>query len=76
MNGMITNWSSPTTSYLGNNTMFLGGMVVIDLKKQTVNPHTKFLLWIELTFHGGNKHIYRHYNKRACSGERWDDICS
>lgn len=35
MNGMITKWSSPTTSYLGNNTMFLGGMVVIDLKKQT-----------------------------------------
>jgi len=35
LNGMITNWSSPSTSYLGGTSVFLGGMVVLDLKNQT-----------------------------------------
>jgi hypothetical protein len=58
MNGMITNWSSPTTSYLGNNTVFLEGMVVIDLKNQKASHCSNILLWIELTFHEGSKQIY------------------
>ena len=55
MNGMITNWSAVTTSYLGNNTEFLEGMVVIDLNNQTVYSCSKFTLWVQLTFSSGNK---------------------
>ncbi|KUJ15865.1 uncharacterized protein LY89DRAFT_586981, partial [Mollisia scopiformis] len=36
MNGMITQWSSPSTSYLGNQSLFLSGMVILDLNTKTV----------------------------------------
>ncbi|KAI9740608.1 MAG: hypothetical protein M1834_005189 [Cirrosporium novae-zelandiae] len=34
-NGVLTNYSSPSTSYLASKTLFLEGMVVLDLTNQT-----------------------------------------
>jgi hypothetical protein len=41
LNGMLTNKSSYTTSYLGNSSIFLEGMIVLDLNSQTVPPYLK-----------------------------------
>jgi len=46
LNGIITNYSAPADDYLANNTLYLEGMVVLDLANMTVsiylNSHVRF----------------------------------
>lgn len=75
MNGMITNASSVSTEYLGGTTLFLEGMVVLDLNNQTVltlGSSTAFCMNPNIS--AGDKQIDRHYHRRESKGERWNDI--
>ena len=45
LNGIITNYSSPADDYLANNTLYLEGMVVLDLANFTVSIHLVVHIW-------------------------------